>query len=317
MEKYKVMLVKLGDKDLLNRKSLVGFIFEPKFDGIRVLIYKEGNDIELVNRKGRDIIFKYPELLEIPRNINCKDCVLDAVLTILNKEGKPNHSSLQYREQLNHPLAINSKSRTVPATLFVFDILEKDDQTLVNKSLGERKRILGEIITNSPFISLASHTTNGKELWKQIQERELSGMIAKELSSIYEQGKRSWSWLNIQNINTTNTLIVGSTKNEEEKHFDSLILASYVPEKGEIIYVGTLKQGFNKKIKKKLKKLKTDKPALSEEERNKIKEEVTWIKPELIVEVKYQEMTKDKQLKEPSFIRLKFDKKPGDCLLLS
>ncbi len=319
--KYQVMLAKQGDKDIFNRKSLAGFIFEPKFDGTRVLIYKEGNDIELINRREKDITFKYPELLEIPRNIKCSSCVLDAELVILDKEGRPDFNLLQQREQLDNKIAIEVRSKTMPATLFVFDILEKDGQSLVDKPLGERKRILAEIIKSSPFISLTPYTTKGKELWKQIQEQGMEGMIAKELGSRYEQGKRSWAWLKIKNLNTVDAIIVGYTEGEGERKafFGSLVLAAYVPDKGELIYIGNVGTGFDKKTLKKLikkmKKLKTEKPALSEEQQERIKEKVTWIKPELIAEIKYLELTKDRELRAPSFLRLRFDKKLEDCIL--
>jgi len=316
------MLAKLGDKDIFNRKSLAGYIFEPKFDGTRVLIYKEGNNIELINRRDKDITYKYPELLEIPRNIKCENCVLDAELVILDKDGNPDFKLLEQREQIDNKMVIEERSKKMSAILFVFDILEKDGQSIIDKPLGERKRILSQIIKNSSFISLMPYTTKGKELWNQIQEQNTEGMIAKELGSRYEQNKRSWSWLKIKNTNTLDAIIVGFTKGEDEreKYFGSLVLAVYVSDKGEVVYIGDVKVGFDKKLlkrlTKKMKKLTTDTPALSEEERIKEKEEVTWIKPELIAEIKYKEITKEKLIEEASFVRLRFDKKPEDCLLL-
>ncbi len=327
MEKYQIMLAKLGNSDILNRKSLAGYIFEPKFDGTRVLIYKEGNDIELINRRGKDITFKYPELLEIPRNINCETCVLDAELVVLNKKGKPDYNLLQQREQLDNKMGIESRSRTIPSILFVFDVLEKNNKQLINKPLGDRKRILREMIKNSPFISLAPYTTKGREFWKQVQEQEIEGMIAKELGSRYEQDKRSWSWLKIKSIDTLDTIIVGFTKgkDEREKYFDSLVLAVHVPDKGELVFIGKVETGFNrsllKRLTKRIKKLTIEKSELNEEEQSKIqskiKEKVIWTKPELIAEIKYQELTKDKLIEEASFMRLRFDKNLKDCLFLS
>lgn len=333
MKHYQVMLAKKGNKEILNKKALAGFIFEPKFDGTRILIYKDGNDIELINRRGKDVTFRYPELLDIPRYINAKSCVLDSELVVLDKEGRPNFNLLQQREQLDKKILIDARSRQFPATLFVFDILEKDGKPIVDKFLRERKAILEKVITNSPFISLCPYTTDGKKLWQQIQEQEMEGVMAKELNSRYEEGKRSWAWLKIKNLNTVDAIIVGFTKGSggREKYFGSLILAVYKNDnniqKNKLVYIGRVGTGFDEKLLKKITNMmkrliieKTQEPALSEEERKKIygkinKENVVWINPEVIAEIKYLEITKSHELRAPSFMRLRFDKKIKDCVL--
>ncbi len=328
MNKYQFMLSKLGDRDILNRKSLVGFIFEPFFDGTRVLIYKEGNDIEIINALGNDIIFKYPELLDIPRYIKTESCVLDAELVVLGEESIPDAKLLQEREQLNNKIAIDSKSKTLPAKVFVFDILEKDGEVLTEKFLGDRKRILEGLITSSFIISFLPHLTKGKDLWKQVQEQKIEGIMAKEINSRYQQGKKSWSWLKIKNLNTANAIIVGFTKKleeKQEKYFESAILASCVPEKMGFVYVGKLKDietNFNKRMLKKLtkrmKKLVIERSCLNEGEKNKIDDKnIIWIKPEIVIQLSYSELTKEKQLRGVSFLRLRFDMKPANCFLLS
>ena len=149
----------------------------------------------------------------------------------------------------------------------------------------------------------------------------MEGMMAKELGSRYEQGKRSWAWLKIKNLNTVDAIIVGYTEGEGERKvfFGSLVLAVNVPDKGELVYIGNVGTGFDKnllkRLTKKMKKLKTEKSALSEEQQKRVKEKVTWIKPELIAEIKYLELTKDRELRAPSFLRLRFDKKIEDCVL--
>ncbi len=318
MQRYGFMLAKSGDKDILNRKSLAGFIFEPYFSGIRVLIYKEGNDIEIIDTFGQDITFRFPELLEIPRNFKTQSCVLDAELIIFDKENKLDFNALQKRSKLSNKEAIYSMSKKNPAIIFVFDILEKDGHSLTDKFLEERKRILNEIIINARFVSLCPYMANSKEMWKQIQEKEIEVMMVKELNSVYEQGKRSWAWLKIKNLNTTDAIIAGFTK-KEGNYFNSLILSSYIPENGRIIYIGTISnfdKSFVKRLTKKIKRLVTDKQILDESEKSKIQEDkIIWIKPKLIIKVKYSDLTQEKTLENPEFIGLRFDKKIQDCIL--
>lgn len=194
--RYQFMLAKSGDKTLLE-KSSPKWSFEPLFNGIRILICKEANDIELINKKEKDIIYRYPELLDIPLNIRAKQCVLDAELVVLDKEGKPDFNLLQKREQVNNKKVIDAGSKEIPATLFVFDILEKDGQNIIEMRLKDRREELGKIIADSAIIRLSPSNLNGKALLKQVQEQGMEGIMAKDLSSKYEQGKRSWQWLKI------------------------------------------------------------------------------------------------------------------------
>ena len=323
MKRYEVMLARIGDKEILERKALTTFIFEPKLDGTRVLIYKDGNDIELINRRGKDITYRYPELLDIVKYIKPESCVLDAELVVLDKDGKVNFNLLQQREQIDNKFLIQLRSKQFPATLFVFDILEKDGTTLVDKPLKERKKELEKSIKNSSIITVCPYTFNGKELWEKVKELGMEGVMAKDLSSKYEQGKRSWSWLKIKNFNTIDAIIIGFTEGtgKREKSFGALLLAAY--KENKLIYIGKVGTGFDEKLleslTKKMKMLKTKKSPLDEEEEEKVKEriktKVVWIKPELIAEVKYLEITKDNELRAPVFLRLRTDKKLNDCVL--
>lgn len=319
MNRYKVMLPRNGSPSIFERKNPVGLIFEPKFDGTRVLIYKEGRDIEIINQRGVDIIYKYPELLDIPFNIKAESCVLDAVIVVLDKDSMPNPKMLQQREQTNSKELIYNKSKTMPSTIFVFDILEKNGQVLINTPLSERKRILGEVIDNTYFIRPCPYVLTGKQLWEDIQRRGMEGLIAKDLNSKYEQGVRSWAWLKINNFNTTNTIVAGFTKGKAERSFTDLILASYVPDKQVPIYIGRISKCLDvqteRKFRRLLGQLKTSEPFLPENERMKVSGEVEWLKPEIIIKVRYMGLTKNNELIEPTFIRLRFDKGPEDCIL--
>lgn len=308
------MLAKVGNKEIF---KLNGFIFEPKLDGTRVLIYKKNNDIKLINRRDRDITYRYPELLCIWKNIKAKECVLDAELVVLNKKGLPDFNLLQQREQLENKTFIELRSKQLPATLFVFDVLELEGKSLLEKPLQERKKVLQNLITASPFIVLCPWTKNGKILWQQALKMGLEGVMAKKIGSCYEQ-KRSEAWLKIKKFNTIDTIIVGFLpgKGTRKNTFSALLLAVYHKDRKKFIYVGKVGTGFDQttleKLTKLMKKLKTDKPILENQYKYK---NVTWIKPELVAEIKFLELTKNKELRAPSFLRLRFDKKPQECSL--
>ncbi len=250
--------------------------------------------------------------------------MLDAILVVLGKDNKPDSHKLQWREQLNTKELIDAASKTTPAILFVLDILEKDSVPLIEKPLGERKRILAEVVTRSHLICPILSTIKGKELWEKIQEESenngaIEGIIAKELSSRYEQGRRSWAWLRINNINTINGIIAGFTRGSSKGAFGSLVLASYAPDKASPLCIGQVREGIDaqttKKLKKLFKQLKTDESFLPKSEKSKVEGDVIWLRPELIAKVSFLELTKEKVLREPRFIRLRFDKAPENCVL--
>lgn len=315
MKKYKVMLAKQADKDILRKK---GFIYEPKLDGTRVLIYKN-HTIKLINRRDHNVTRRYPEL-NIKDNIKSKTCVLDAELVILNN-GKPDFNLLQTREQLDKPFTIKLRSEQFPATLFVFDILEKDGKDLTSLPLIKRKKILRKTIIDSPFIVFCPYTKNGLELWHKVKQLGMEGVMAKRVNSLYE-GTRSKSWLKIKNLNTVDAIIIGFTKGKglRSKVFGSLVLASYINNK--LTYIGRVGTGFDtqmiNKLSKMLKKLKTEKCPLGKKElesHNVNVNDIVWVKPKLIAEVKYLKLTKQHELRAPSFLRLRFDKKLKDCVI--
>lgn len=211
--RFNFMSAKNGDEDVFNRKTLSGFVFEPKFDGVRVMIYKDTDNLEIINEKGEDIIRKYPEFLDIPNNIKAQTCVLDAQIVVPDKDGKSNLSSLQLREMLTVPKSINLQSKKNPAVLFVFDILFKDGMNFANNlSLEKRKEELKNTVVESNFIKQCPFTMDGQELWKKIDSLGIGGVMAKDLAGKYEEGRKNWSWLKINKKNTMNTIIVGFIK---------------------------------------------------------------------------------------------------------
>lgn len=302
------MLAKQGSVDDLDKK---GFIFEPKFDGTRVLIHKKGNEIKLMNRRDKNITYRYPELKNIGKNIE-KDCVLDGELLILNEKHLPDFNLLQKREQLDNKLKIKFLSENSPVTIFVFDILKLEGKDLTPKTLKQRKKALESQLNESEKISLISYTKRGRELWKKIKNLKLEGVMAKKLHSKYEKGKRSGNWLKIKNTKTLDAIVIGYT--QEKREISSLVLAAY--HKNKLRYIGRVSAGLSEKeINMLLKKFEsTEKPPIKPETAEASKK-INYVKPEVIVEVKYLEITKDLMLRAPVFLRIRKDKQNKDCVI--
>lgn len=303
----KPMLAKVGSKELFNKE---GFIYEPKLDGTRAVCYYNNGKIKLINRRGRNITKRYPEF-NFKKNIKADSCILDGEIVIYNDEGNPDFNLLQRREHIEKEIMIQLRSKQYPATYVVFDIIKLNNEDLTNKHLLKRKDILEKTVSDNDIIQKIFYTTRGESLWNVVRKRNIEGVIAKKKNSKYESDKRSSQWLKIKFLKTIDCIIIGYT--QEKRIISALALGVY--DKGKLRYVGRVGTGFTEKFLKELKeqltKLEAKKPPVSYESSKDIK----WVKPKLICEVKYLELTKDKQLRAPSFKSLRNDKPLKECIL--
>lgn len=290
---FKPMLCSIGNKKLLEKKN---YLFEPKLDGYRALLYKN-KEIKLISRNGNDITKNYPEL-KLEKNINSKNAVIDGEIVIFEESGRPNFNLMQQRQE-------NPNKVLYPATYVAFDILMKDNKLITLKPIEKRKEILNEVIKESSSIQINPYTDNGSELWKEIEKLKLEGVIAKKKKSTYQQ-YRSSDWVKIKNILTLDGIIIGYTS--KKRKISSLALGLF--HNNKIHYIGKVGTGFDEEmlviLERKLTKLKPIKAV------NKNKE-IKWVTPKYIAEIKFLEMTKDKILRAPSFVRLRDDKKIKEC----
>ncbi len=315
---YLPMLAKQGSEKDLERKSM---IFEMKFDGTRAICYvdkKAEIPVRFMNRRGKWIEYRYPELAEVKQSILVESCVLDGEIVVFDKNGKPNFHLLQEREHAEQELAIKALSKIYPACYVVFDVLEVNGEELTNLKLIDRKKILHTIVKDSERIKKSVFTEQGKKLWEFVKSKKLEGVMAKKKSSFYEQGKRSESWLKIKLFNTIDCVIAGYTqgKGNRAKYFGALLLGLWKDDK--LHYAGRVGTGFNELslsfLKKELEKIEvTQCPFADFDESAEIRKMAHFVEPKLVAEVKYLEFTKNFKLRAPVFVRLRNDKFPIEC----
>ncbi|VVB74201.1 DNA ligase [Candidatus Tiddalikarchaeum anstoanum] len=307
MKLYEPMLAQLGVKEDLTKE---GFIYEPKLDGTRAVCYFNDKKIKLINRRDRDITYRYPELI-FDKNLSAKSCVLDGELVVFNEKGNPDFHLLQTREQVDKKDLIESRSKTRPATYVVFDIIEKDGKLLVNLPLVERKRILNDTVKDGAYIRKIVYTKEGVKLWKEVTKRKLEGVMAKIETSKYSVGVRADTWIKIKFLKTIDAIIVGYTS--EKRVISALVIAAY--ENDKLRYIGRVGTGFTesflKSLRTELDKLIIKNPPVTYSGNKNI----VWVKPELICEVRYLELSKDKIMRAPAFLRMRTDKKLKECTL--
>jgi bifunctional non-homologous end joining protein LigD len=327
--KIKPMLSTLVDEPF-NSKN---WVFEVKWDGVRsILFYNKAKGIlELQSRNGRSLTYRYPELVDALTSIspisssqlpiNCKESViLDGEIVVLdNKTGLPSFQNHQRRMNVDYGREIGILSRQMPATYYFFDILYLDGKNLQDLPFLERRLILSETIKENAKIKISDFIEEvGTEVFDKTKDMGLEGVIAKNKSGKYVQGRRSNDWLKIKHIKTQDCVVIGYTRGEgnRENYFGSLLLAVNDVD-GKLHFVGHTGSGFDfqqlRQTYNKLQEIRIEKCPIDFVPYTN--QSPVWIKPELVVEIKFSNWTYEKIMRTPVFLRFREDKVPKECLL--
>ena len=218
------------------------FLYEIKWDGTRCLFFIEDGRIRLQNRRLNDITYRYPEFWDLPQRLSRNGVVFDGEIVVL-KEGRPVFRLLQEREHVKSPVKIKFLAEKLPATYFVFDLLYLDGKSIMEKPLKERKKLLREIIPESPFVAESDYILEkGKAFFKEVIAQGFEGVMAKDLESPYLPGKRVDFWLKFKPRGRRRCLIVGYLLRPDGT-LKSLLVAE--PTEKGLVFRGRVASGLN------------------------------------------------------------------------
>jgi bifunctional non-homologous end joining protein LigD len=297
-EQFTPMMATLVDAPF-NRE---GWLFETKWDGYRAIADVQEGRVELYSRNHLSFNKDYPAVVTALEKLT-HDAVLDGEIVILKKDGTSDFQSLQ-----------NFKNNSSGNLVYVaFDMLELDGQDLKELPLVQRKELLKEIIAQlgSKTVIYSDHVMdNSDKLYAAAKEQGWEGIIAKEAESLYAEGRRSLSWLKIKIIDEQEVIIAGYTDPQgSRKKIGSLVLGVY-DDSGELKYIGNCGGGLNgtliNELYEKLQPLRQKSSPFKEKIRTNTP--VTWVKPELVCQVKFSSWTADRHLRQPIFLGLRKDK---------
>jgi bifunctional non-homologous end joining protein LigD len=304
---YKPMLAKLASQPFSSKD----WIFEVKWDGFRAIAYVN-KDLSLRSRNEKELKYSFPELEELKQLT--RDVVLDGEIVTV-KEGKADFQALLERGRSASPAEIEFHARRSPAVYIIFDLLEKDGVPLLNLPLMERKNILKNTVKEGRHVLLSDFVEEkGEAYYRVALEKGLEGIMAKKRDSLYEPGVRSGNWLKIKKLRSCDCVIFGYTKGAgaRAETFGALLLGLY-DGKSRPVYVGKVGTGFSQGVLKALAGAFEGLKATVAPFKVELREEVTWLKPELVCEVLYQAVTRDGRLRMPRFRGLREDKLPFEC----
>lgn len=285
-----------------------GWIHEIKFDGYRLIVRSVGDSVRLFTRNGHDWTHRFGPIAAAVRDLPPGDVVLDGEAAVLDSSGQTSFQMLQQ----------GIKKQTFKNLVFyVFDLVHLAGRDLTGAPLIERKEMLRRLMPEgqSGVLRYSDHVVGGgPSVQTQACELALEGMISKRADAPYTQG-RSRSWLKIKCSRRQEFVVIGYTEpSGSRKHFGALLLAAR-DDDDRLVYTGRVGTGFTagvlKDIRRRLDALErttcpADEPPTRAESKG-----VTWVTPELVVEVEFTQWTDDGRLRHPAFQGLREDK-PAD-----
>jgi bifunctional non-homologous end joining protein LigD len=287
-----------------------GWIYEVKWDGYRAICFLDEGKVEIYSRNNKSFNEKFYPIYEELKKWKT-EAIVDGEIMVLNDKGISNFGSLQnWRSEADGNLIY-----------YLFDLLWLNGENLMELPLIERRRRLREIVPASDSIKMSENfDASATEFFEAAQKMGLEGIIAKKEDSVYIPGTRTRDWLKIKTQRRQEVVIGGFTRNEgTAKTFSALLAGVY--EDGKLNYIGKIGTGFNTKQQGEM--MKQFKPRIirkppfqSEPDVNKPSRfrpnpphaKVYWLKPELVCEVSFTEITSDGVMRHPSFQGMREDK---------
>ena len=283
------------------------YLFEVKWDGLRCIVFKDSaGHVHLQDRGLHDITADVPEVVAAAKRIP-PGSVIDGELVATDKDGRPDYPRL--RERLAAGASLMDK---IPTAYLAFDALYLEEKPLLRQPVHRRRARLKKAVEAGGHIFVPDHIEeDGVELFEACLERGLEGVVAKHKLSPYVPGQRSPFWLKVKAVKSDDFVVIGWLGH---KPFDALVVGYH--EDGRLLPCGTVGGGYDDAttgpIRDSLVELETDDSPLDPPPI--MISPVHWVRPELVVSVRYSEWSPDGTLRFPIFNGLRPEIHPAETV---
>jgi bifunctional non-homologous end joining protein LigD len=297
------------------------WIYELKFDGIRLIGVKKDDKVSLLSRNENELTKQFPEIVEAIKTLPAHECVIDGEVVALDEQGRSSFQLLQARKM---------EGRKSPVYFYAFDLLHLDGKSLLSLPLEARKNVLEKLCggAGDPIRYSGAIGGDAQRLLEEVKRRGLEGIIGKQRNSVYEPGRRSGAWIKLKCVSEQEFVIGGYTPPQGSRRYFGAMLVGYYDNK-KLMFAGKVGTGFTAKwlsvlYKKLQKEARDDCPFvdLPSKQNGQWIQDITpsmmrkmhWVNPVFVCEIKFAEWTRDKKLRAPVFLGLREDKKPGEVI---
>lgn len=289
------------------------WLYECKFDGERVIAYKDGSDVTLLTRNKIKVNDTYPELVAALKKQKIKTFIVDGEVVAF-KHGITNFETLSERMRLKDPELV--KASDVKVFYYIFDILYFDGYQVTKLPLIKRKTILKNALTFTKPLRYTEHKVgHGVDYYHQACKIGWEGIMAKNAASPYVS-KRSSDWLKFKCVQVQELVIGGYTEPQGEREGFGALLLGYYDDK-EFIFAGKVGTGFDDALLQELGKNLQDieqKKCPFRADESLPKRKIHWVKPKFVAQIGFEEWTKYGKLRQPRFLGLREDKNAKDVV---
>jgi ATP-dependent DNA ligase len=289
-----------------------GWRYEPKWDGFRTIVFRDGDDVHLQSRNGKPMNRYFPEVIPQVLKLPGQRLVLDGELIVV-VDGIQEFDLLGQRI---HPAKsrVDMLAGQWPAAFVAFDLLAEEDEVLLDLTYEERRARLEKVV--APPVQLTPMTGDRDAAASAWLSGDSEGVVAKRCEAPYKPGERT-GMTKIKRVRTADLVVQAFRFGKEENTVGSLILGAYNDD-GSLQVVGHT-SGFKAKEKRelinKLEPYRTYERGAGEASRWKSDEELVWegLRPELVVEVAFDHITGNRIRHGAKFLRWREDKDPREC----
>jgi bifunctional non-homologous end joining protein LigD len=292
------------------------WVFEPKYDGIRILAFASKGEVALVSRNGLDKTRQFPEVVEAMRALHRRArraFVLDGEIVAMHGDDPARFQELQSRMHVGDREAIEQHRLDAPAAFMAFDILLDGKTSLVTEPWRVRRKHLAALLQppgRSNALRLSDVDDDGAAMLRQARKHGWEGVIAKRADAPYETGRRSRAWLKLKIEQRQEFVVGGWTEPRNSREYIGAILLGYHDADGKLVYAGHTGTGFTRAslldMYGRLRRIERQSSPFTPAPRTN--ESPHWTRPSVVVEIKFNEWTADGKLRQPVFIGVRDDK---------
>jgi len=286
-----------------------GWAFEPKWDGFRALASVAAGEATLRSRNDNDLTTRFPAAARaLAFAVKAESAVLDGELCALDETGRSSFGLLQ---------------QGAGTLVYVaFDVLERDGESLLDRSYLERRAVLEEVLDTAAVGVLVSPSfDDGAALERAVREQGLEGVVAKRTASTYQVGRRSSDWRKLKLTRRQELVIAGFTSGRGRRAagIGSLVLGVRGPD--GLRHAGSVGTGLSDRELDRLELLlrplgREHAPFVEVPRMPRVRrDEVTWVEPTLVAEIEFAEWTRDGRLRAPVYLGLRDDKSADDVVV--
>ena len=302
-----------GDRD---------WTYEPKYDGIRVLAFVAPGVARLITRNAKDKTAQFPEIVaelaKLPGRTK-KPLVLDGEIVALRGGEAARFQDLQGRMHVANARSIARLAKEQPAAFIAFDILLDGEDAVMGEPWRVRRKHLEKRLAKktTDHVWLSPSSDNGDRMMAEAEKGGWEGVIVKDVNAPYQPGKRSKSWLKVKLEKQQEFVVGGYTEPRNSREHIGSLLVGFYNDDGELIYAGHVGGGFTQRGLREMFKLlePLERKTSPFKTTPKTNEKAHWVKPQVVVQVRYNEMTNVGKLRQPVYLGIRDDKDPRSVRL--